>query len=196
MTTETSTQPAGTDPLDTSDLDGQMRARRAAVAELRQAGTDPYANDWRRSHAIHELPRVPADLDRKTPGWEARLPAEVAPDESKLSAAFPSYAVAGRLIQINEMGKARFVFVRGDRGEMLQLYLKTYGDKDVAAGLDAARLPVLNAAITAAATAGLGDFVGAPGQLFVTRAGKRALRVETFRLLTKALRPLPGKVLQ
>ncbi len=55
---------------------------------------------------------------------------------------------------------------------------------------------MLNAAITAAAGAGLGDIVGATGQLFVTRAGKRALRVESFKLLTKALRPLPGKVLQ
>ncbi|MEO6950758.1 MAG: lysine--tRNA ligase [Polyangia bacterium] len=179
-----------------SDLEGQMRARRAHVAELRDKGVQPYANDWKVSHPIFALPSVPADLDRKVAGWEARLPAEVATDEGKLSDAHPRYSVGGRLVQVNEMGKARFAFVRGDKGEMLQLYLKTFGDKDVAAGLDAAKVPTLNEAFVAASHAGLGDIVGASGQLFVTRAGKRALRVESFKLLTKALRPLPGKVLQ
>ena len=179
-----------------SDLEGQMRARRAHVAELRSMGVEPYANDWKVSHAIIALPTVPADIDRKAAGWEACLPAAVATDEGKLTDAHPRYSVGGRLVQVNDMGKARFAFVRGDQGEMLQLYLKTFGDKDVAAGLDAARVPLLNQAFAAAAHAGLGDIVGASGQLFVTRAGKRALRVETFKLLTKALRPLPGKVLQ
>jgi lysyl-tRNA synthetase class 2 len=179
-----------------SDLEGQMAARRAEVGTLRGLGVNPYANDFRVTHAIADLPSVAADLDRKREGWDAALAPEIAADEGKLSASLPHFAVAGRVVQINEMGKARFVFVRGDRGEMLQLYLKTYGDKDVAAGLDPARLPELNQAISAAAHIGLGDIVGARGQLFVTRAGKRALRAESLRLLTKALRPLPGKVLQ
>src|SRR5207249_149112 len=38
--------------------------------------------------------------------------------------------------------------------------------------------------------------VGARGALFKTRKEKRALKCEELRLLTKALRPLPGKVLQ
>ena len=189
-----STEP--TSEVAASDLEGQMRARRAHVAELRKNGVQPYANDWKVSHPIFALPAVPSDLDRKVAGWEARLPAAIATDEGKLTDAHPRYSVGGRLVQVNEMGKARFAFVRGDRGEMLQLYIKTFGDKDVAAGLEAAKVPALNEAFVAAGHAALGDIVGASGQLFVTRAGKRALRVESFKLLTKALRPLPGKVLQ
>src|SRR5947199_9759501 len=40
-----------------------------------------------------------------------------------------------------------------------------------------------------------GDIVGACGPMFATRIGKPAMRVEELRLLTKAIRPLPGKLL-
>jgi lysyl-tRNA synthetase class 2 len=150
--------------LESSDLEGQMRARVAEVTELRAAGVNPYANDFRVTHAIAQLPHDLAAL----------------PPEPEIAADAPRYAVAGRLVQVNEMGKARFLFVRGDKGEMLQLYVKA----DIAE------------AFAVAKTLSLGDFVGARGPLFKTRREKRALKVETLQLLTKAIRPLPGKVLQ
>ena len=42
----------------------------------------------------------------------------------------------------------------------------------------------------------LGDFVGAAGRCSRPARSKRALKCEELRLLTKAIRPLPGKVLQ
>jgi lysyl-tRNA synthetase class 2 len=169
---------------ETSDLEGQMKARRQVVADLRERGINPYANDFRVTHTIHDLP-------------DHAPPAQVLPEESAIKRASDArYAVAGRLVQINDMGKARFLFIRGDRGEMMQLYLKTYGEKDFPTGVTADELPVLNAAVGVADTLGLGDLIGAAGPLFVTRKGKRALRVEKLKLLTKALRPPPGKVLQ
>ena len=143
-----------------------MKARQEAAAALRERGINPYANDFRATHAITDLPS-PDDGDG--------LPPEdgITPDS-------PRYAIAGRLVQVNEMGKARFLFVRGDGGQMLQLYVK-------ADNADA---------FAVAKELGLGDFVGAVGPLFKTRKGKRALKCETMRLLTKAIRPLPGKVLQ
>ena len=102
------------------------------------------------------------------------------PPEDGITPESPRYAVAGRLVQVNEMGKARFLFVRGDGGHMLQLYVK-------ADNADA---------FAVAKELGLGDFVGAGGPLFKTRKGKRALKCESLRLLTKSIRPLPGKVLQ
>jgi lysyl-tRNA synthetase class 2 len=181
MSTTTSQPTSAPTPSasETSDLEGQMKARREQVAQLRAQGINPYANDFRVTHAV------------------AALPGEGLPEESGIRRdADAEYAVAGRLVQINDMGKARFLFIRGDRGEMLQLYLKTYGEKDFATGVTAEDLPALNRAVAVADTLGLGDVVGARGRLFVTRKGKRALRVEELRLLTKALRPLPGKVLQ
>jgi lysyl-tRNA synthetase, class II len=149
---------------ESSDLEGQMRARQEAAAALRERGVNPYANDFRATHDLADLPRDVVGL----------------PPEDGLTADSPRYAVGGRLVQVNEMGKARFLFLRGDRGEMLQLYVK-------ADNADA---------FAVAKELQLGDFVGAAGPLFKTRKEKRALKCESLRLLTKAIRPLPGKVLQ
>lgn len=157
--------PAGSDH---SDLEGQLRERRRIVETLRTQGVNPFANDARPTHQIFELPAArPEDVG--TLPLESELPAEA-----------PRYAVAGRLLQVNEMGKAKFLFIRGDRGAMLQLYLKA----------DSAEAFALSNQL------GLGDFVLAAGPLFRTRKDKRALRIESLRLLSKAIRPLPGKALQ
>src|SRR5690606_34765629 len=39
----------------------------------------------------------------------------------------------------------------------------------------------------------IGDIVGAEGEVFKTRKGELSLRVESLRLLSKSLRPLPDK---
>ncbi|HNN50191.1 MAG TPA: lysine--tRNA ligase [Pseudomonadota bacterium] len=151
-----------------SDLEGQMEERRRAIASLRSQGVNPFANDVSPTHQIFDLP--------------ASQPEDVAklPHENELTADAPRYCVAGRLLQVNEMGKAKFLFIRGDRGAMLQLYLKA----------DEAESFALSNQLQ------LGDFVLSSGPLFKTRKEKRALRVEKLRLLSKAVRPLPGKALQ
>ncbi len=155
---------ATNDPNASSDLEGQMNARLDAVTALRAQGINPYANDFRVTHSAAALP-----VDVTTMPPEAEIPPEA-----------PRYAIAGRLVQVNEMGKARFLFLRGDQGEMVQLYVKVdFAD-----------------AFTVAKTLDLGDFVGARGPLFRTRKDKRALKVEELKLLTKTIRPMPGKVLQ
>src|SRR5262245_29569093 len=111
-----------------SDLEGQMAARRGLVKSLRAAGVNPYANDFRVSHAFHDLPEQGLTEESQIRRGTDLL-----------------YSVAGRLVQVNDMGKARFLFIRGDRGEMLQLYLKTYSEKDFATGVTAEELPALNA---------------------------------------------------
>ncbi len=151
-----------------SDLLGQMQARKETLSLLRQNHTNPFANDFQLSHQIAELPGATA----------AEL--LTLPEDAEVSPQDPRYIIAGRLIQINEMGKAKFLFLRGDQGALLQLYLKA----------DQAEAFLLSQKLD------LGDFVGAKGPLFRTKKGKRALRVETLKLLTKALRPLPGKALQ
>jgi lysyl-tRNA synthetase class 2 len=158
-------KPAAPPTVESSDLEGQMHARLQTAEALRGHGVNPYANDFRAAHAIAQLPRDVAAL----------------PPEDSIAADAPRYAVAGRLVQVNEMGKARFLFLRGDGGEMLQLYVKA----DNAGAFAVAKSELQ-----------LGDIVGARGPLFKTRKEKRALKCEELRLLTKAIRPLPGKVLQ
>ncbi len=148
---------------ETSDLEGQIRQRTHKVAELRERGMNPYANDFRVTHAIAEVPRDPQQL----------------PPEPEIAADAPRYAVAGRLLQMNEKGKVAFLFLRGDGGEMIQLFVKIdYPD-----------------AFAVMKELQLGDIVGARGAMFATRIGKAAMRTEQLRLLTKAIRPLAGKLL-
>ncbi|WP_455380297.1 lysine--tRNA ligase [Acidihalobacter prosperus] len=85
--------------------------------------------------------------------------------------------IAGRLMLKRVMGKASFAQVL-DMSGRIQLYLQRdmLGDEyKTIKSLD------------------IGDIVGAEGQLIKTRAGELSIRVDSIRLLTKALRPLPEK---
>lgn len=167
--TSPSSRPAAdSSTADRSDLSGQMQERRRIAENLRQNGINPFANDAPISHQIYALPAADADA------------VAALPQDSEITDALPRYAVAGRLLQINDMGKAKFLFLRGDRGAMLQLYLRAE-QADCFALSDSLQL---------------GDIVWARGPLFRTRKEKRALRIEGLRLLSKAMRPLPGKALQ
>jgi lysyl-tRNA synthetase class 2 len=86
--------------------------------------------------------------------------------------------LAGRLRSIRIMGKASFAHLE-DRGGQLQLYLKA---DDV--GVEPYRL--------FRELFDLGDFVEATGFLFRTRSGEVSLHVQSFRMLAKALSPLPS----
>jgi lysyl-tRNA synthetase class 2 len=87
-------------------------------------------------------------------------------------------AVAGRLVVIRDMGKSQFVKILDQQGQ-IQLYLK----KDVL-GDDA---------YVAFKKLDLGDFIGAQGTLFKTKAGEITVRADKITLVSKALRPLPEK---
>jgi lysyl-tRNA synthetase class 2 len=85
--------------------------------------------------------------------------------------------VVGRLVGIRVMGKSSFAHIEDGTGR-IQLYLR----RDVVAG---EMYEVFRGELD------LGDFVEASGQLFHTRTGEASVRVETLRVLSKALRPLP-----
>jgi lysyl-tRNA synthetase, class II len=87
-------------------------------------------------------------------------------------------AVAGRLVVIRDMGKSQFVKILDQQGQ-IQLYLK----KDV----------IGDDAYVAFKKLDLGDIIGAKGTLFKTKTGEVTVRVETYTLVAKALRPLPEK---
>ncbi|MDR0901447.1 MAG: lysine--tRNA ligase [Opitutaceae bacterium] len=87
-------------------------------------------------------------------------------------------SVAGRLVTIRDMGKSQFVKILDQQGQ-IQLYLK----KDLV-GEDA---------YAAFKKLDLGDFIGATGTLFKTKTGEITVRVGSFTLVSKALRPLPEK---
>src|SRR6266699_3089970 len=85
---------------------------------------------------------------------------------------------AGRITAHRDMGKSHFLDLRDATGR-IQIYIHA---KEVGPELiDLFRL------------LDIGDFIGGEGTCFVTKSGEPTLKVRSFRLLAKALRPLPEK---
>jgi lysyl-tRNA synthetase class 2 len=86
--------------------------------------------------------------------------------------------IVGRLRSIRSMGKVVFAHVEDEQGK-LQLFIRLneVGEE---------RLELFKSAFD------LGDFVQAEGVVFRTRAGEVSLKVESFKMLAKALSPLPA----
>ncbi len=88
------------------------------------------------------------------------------------------FYIAGRMMAINKMGKSSFIRFK-DGTEQIQAYLQKnqLGDDTYALfkKLD------------------IGDFIGVKGPLFQTRTGEWTILAKEFRLLSKAVRPLPEK---
>ena len=99
-------------------------------------------------------------------------------DNAELEANPRRVKVAGRMMRRRIMGKASFVHLQDMSGQ-IQLYIQ----RDV----------VSPEVYQAFKEWDLGDIIGAEGVLFKTRTGELSVKVETIRLLTKALRPLPDK---
>jgi lysyl-tRNA synthetase, class II len=85
---------------------------------------------------------------------------------------------AGRITAHRDMGKSHFLDL-GDATGRIQIYIHA---KEVGPEL-----------IELFRLLDLGDFIGVEGTCFVTKSGEPTLRVGTFELLAKALRPLPEK---
>ena len=85
---------------------------------------------------------------------------------------------AGRITAHRDMGRSHFVDLRDATGRM-QVYLQT---KEL--GPDLMEIFGL---------LDLGDFLGVEGTCFVTKTGEPTLKVTSFQVLGKSLRPLPEK---
>src|SRR5664280_1888293 len=87
-------------------------------------------------------------------------------------------AIAGRITAHRDMGKSMFIDVRDQSGR-IQVYAQknTLGDEQfvIFTHLD------------------LGDFIGAKGTLFTTKTGEISIKLQSFVILAKALRPPPAK---
>ena len=89
--------------------------------------------------------------------------------------------IAGRIVAIRSFGKLAFVKLRDYFGE-IQLFMKQEGE--VKNGLVSVKqLKLLD----------LGDFVEAEGVVGKSQTGEISVFANAVRLLTKALRPLPGR---
>src|SRR5881409_3633234 len=86
--------------------------------------------------------------------------------------------LAGRITAHRDMGKSQFIDLKDQSGR-IQVYAQkqTLGDEqfDIFKHLD------------------LGDFIGVHGSMFTTKMGEISVKLESFVVLAKALRPPPEK---
>lgn len=104
---------------------------------------------------------------------DAFIRAEEAGDESPVRV-----TLAGRLRALRTMGKIAFAHI-DDRGGRVQLFFRIND-------LGEEKMAELDKFFD------LGDFIQASGYMFRTKRGEVTLYVEDFKLLAKALRPLPA----
>ncbi len=88
-----------------------------------------------------------------------------------------SVRAAGRLVALREMGKSLFAHLLDATGR-IQIYAKK---------------EVLADSFDHFKRFDLGDFIGVEGTLFTSKSGEKTIRVTHVEMLSKALRPMPGK---
>jgi lysyl-tRNA synthetase class 2 len=95
---------------------------------------------------------------------------------------FGAVAVAGRLMVKRDMGKAGFAVIQDHSGR-IQVYVNR---DELCPGEDKSLYTDIFKKNTS-----LGDFVGFTGHVFTTKTGETTVHATSFRILAKAIRPLP-----
>ena len=182
--------PEPQDPGTPSGSGHDREIRLGKLAKLREAGVNPYAYKWDRTHtnakaiadfeALAEVARhseEPGDEESRLSQKQGEIPRSARNDSGGTVPVF-AVSVAGRLMSRREHGKTQFGHIQDETGK-LQLYLR----KDTLGEQAFANLGLLD----------LGDFVGARGEMFRTKTGEVTVNVKELVLLTKSLHPLPEK---
>ncbi len=131
---------------------------------LKDAGFNPYSNDSKRNTTVEKYLNVNSDIEEK----------EDKRDEHR------HYIVSGRIKFLRIMGKASFVKIEDESG-MLQIYVA----RD--------NLPTDFYNTIFKKNIEVGDIIEVSGYPFVTGKGELSLHATEFKLLTKAIAPLPEK---
>ncbi|KIX89858.1 lysyl-tRNA synthetase [Staphylococcus microti] len=147
----------------TEEMNDQMQVRRQKLQELRDLGIDPFGEKFERTGTAESLK---AD-------WDQYSKEELADKEDESRT-----VIAGRIMTKRGKGKAGFAHIKDLTGQ-LQIYVR----KD----------QVGDEAFDIWKTADLGDIVGIEGVMFKTNTGELSVKAKSFKLLSKALRPLPDK---
>jgi lysyl-tRNA synthetase class 2 len=133
------------------------------LSELVDAGVEAYPLRVRRTHSSEAAKSAFLRFEEGSEGAS--------------EATSDIFTVAGRVVAVRDMGRTVFAHIEDEAGR-LQLFLRR---EVVGEESHLAFRKFLD----------LGDFVEASGPLFRTRAGEISVRVSQWRLLSKAISPLP-----
>lgn len=144
-----------------SSIERIMNERRQKATDLALLGQNPYGNGFTPSIKINAFVERYADKSKE-----------------ELEALTTHYEMAGRIMAIRDMGKAAFLRLQDQSGQ-IQLFVQQN-----------ALSPHV---VSAFKLADVGDIVGVGGKPMKTKTGELSLNLTSFRILTKTLRPLPEK---
>ena len=143
------------------NLSEQEIIRRNSLQELIKLGIDPYPA------GIFEVSASAAEIHEKFP---------------KDNTLYQDVTIAGRIMNRRIMGAASFAEIQDDSGK-IQLYLKR---DELCPGEDKTMYNTVFKKLL-----DIGDIIWVKGFVFITKMGEITVHVKEFRLLSKALRPLP-----
>ena len=143
------------------ELQDLIQQRINKIEELKSQGISLYPNSFRVSHTVEEI----------VSSYGSR-------SEEDLKNLDQIFSIAGRLMRLNNFGKAAFGHIQ-DRTGRIQTYLR--------------RDQISERSLQFFRCLDIGDIVGIRGKLFRTKTGELTLVVNELELLSKSLRPLPEK---
>jgi len=146
-----------------------LEVRRKKAQELRELGVHPFGSARPVNASFLSI--------------EAKFPdiAEL-PGESGIESDAELFSLAGRVIAIRDFGKGAFIRLREGSGAEGQIFLK----RDLLSAEERNDWAIYK-------KTDLGDHVHCEGSLFQTKRGDRAILVQRYTVLTKALRAPPEK---
>ncbi|MEP7080092.1 MAG: OB-fold nucleic acid binding domain-containing protein, partial [Ginsengibacter sp.] len=144
-------------------LSEQEIIRREKLSELTSLGIDPYPPE------LFPVNTTAAFIKNNYKG-----------EQNKTD--FENVCVAGRLLSIRDMGKASFAVIQDASGK-IQIYLRK---NDIDEGQDKSIYDLVWKKLI-----DMGDIIGVNGYVFTTKTGETSIHVSSFKILSKALRPLP-----
>ncbi|MBC8048157.1 MAG: lysine--tRNA ligase, partial [Fimbriimonadaceae bacterium] len=142
-------------------LSEQEILRRESLEKLIQLGVEPYPAE---AFEIHYSSK------------------EILDEFSANPDKFKDISFAGRLMAVRLMGKAAFAVLQDSAGK-IQIYLKS---DEICPGEDKTLYDEVFKKLL-----DIGDIIGVKGYVFTTKMGETTIHVKEFKLLSKALRPLP-----
>lgn len=143
------------------ELSEQEILRREKLKEIRELGIEPYPAE---EFCINVNA---ADIKENY-------------ERDKLN--YKDISLAGRIMSVRDMGKAAFAVIQDSTGR-IQIYLKR---DEVCPGDDKTLYDLLWKKLL-----DIGDIIGVKGYVFTTKTGEISIHVSEFKLLSKALKPLP-----
>jgi lysyl-tRNA synthetase class 2 len=136
-----------------------IQERIKKLNELKEKGINPFPYSYNQTHHAVQIKEKYGHLKAE----------EKTNDKAK---------VAGRIMQVRDMGKAAFMHLQDETGR-IQLYLR----QDDIGAENYKLIKKLD----------IGDIIGAEGIIFKTKTGETSIYVQNYELLCKGIRPLPEK---